>query len=235
MLETLQQTDQNVFLALNGIASPFWDQFMWLFTAKLTWVPLYAILMFVMWKNFKLGAFILSVITIILVITFADQICGSLIRPLVARMRPSNPNNPISEFVYLVNEKRGGRYGFPSCHAANSFALAFSVMLFFKRLILSSFFFIWATINSYSRIYIGVHYPGDLIAGLIVGLIGALLIYLVFRRLIKQRRVRQLLKISNHDQEVIDKEIPVRYSNHIIYVGLLTVAVFCIYSLIKVY
>lgn len=233
MLETLQQVDQDVFLTLNGISSSFWDHFMWLFTSKLTWVPLYAALLYVIWKNFNLAAFIITVVAVVLIITFADQVCATLIRPAVARMRPSNPNNPISQFVYLVNEKRGGRYGFPSCHAANTFALAFTMMFMLKNIALNAFFFSWATINSYSRIYIGVHYPGDLIAGLIVGLIGAFLIYFIYKKVLLSPKLGKYLKVSEEDRQKIKHRLKAKETRVVVFTGILTTLVFCVYSFVK--
>lgn len=85
------------------------------------------------------------------------------------RLRPSNPENPLSEMVHIVGGYRGGSYGFPSCHAANSFALASFLTLLFANRKLSLFIFAWAVLNSYSRVYLGVHYPGDLLVGAIIG------------------------------------------------------------------
>lgn len=85
------------------------------------------------------------------------------------RLRPSNPENPLSEMVHIVGGYRGGSYGFPSCHAANSFALASFLILLFANRKLSLFIFAWAVLNSYSRVYLGVHYPGDLLVGAIIG------------------------------------------------------------------
>ena len=82
---------------------------------------------------------------------------------------PSNPENPLSEMVHIVGGYRGGSYGFPSCHAANSFALASFLILLFANRKLSLFIFAWAVLNSYSRVYLGVHYPGDLLVGAIIG------------------------------------------------------------------
>ena len=154
MLETLQQLDQQLLLTLNGMHAPFWDNFMWIVSAKMTWVPMYATLLYILCRNFNWRVSVLTVVAIALTITYADQICASVIRPLVERMRPSNPNNPISEFVHILHGKRGGRYGFPSCHAANSFALAFIVMFLFKQKFISLFLLGWAILNSYSRIYL---------------------------------------------------------------------------------
>lgn len=181
MLEALRHIDEQLLLFFNGFHTPYWDEFMWMFTAKLTWIPMYAALLFVICKNLRPSVSLLTVVAIALTITFADQVCATLIRPLVERMRPSNPNNPIHEWIHIVHGKRGGRYGFPSCHASNSFGLAFFVMLLFKNRLMTLFIMCWAALNSYSRVYIGVHYPGDLFAGMLVGLTGAVLMYRLYR------------------------------------------------------
>ena len=122
---------------------------------------------------------------IALTITFADQVCAGLIRPVVERLRPANPENPISDLVHVVNNYRGGRYGFPSCHASNSFGLAFFLVFLFRKQWLSLFILLWATLNCYTRIYLGVHYPGDLIVGAVIGCCGAALMCYLLKKIAK--------------------------------------------------
>ncbi|MDE5639088.1 MAG: phosphatase PAP2 family protein [Odoribacter sp.] len=212
MLEALLSLDQHLLLFFNGFHTPYWDSFMWIFTAKMTWIPMYAAILFVICKNLHLTVSLLTVIAIALTILYADQLCATLIRPLVERMRPSNPNNPVSEYIHLVNGKRGGRYGFPSCHAANSFGLAFFVMLAFKNRLLTLFILLWASLNSYSRVYIGVHYPGDLFVGMLVGLSGAVIMYKLY-----QYALRRFIKNDIHPC------YPMRYCWVIILTGCLTI------------
>lgn len=231
MLEILQQLDQQTLLFLNGLHNSYWDSFMWLFTGKWIWIPMYATILYVLLKNFNLYMAIFTIVAIALTITYADQVCATVIRPLVERMRPSNPNNPLSEFIHIVNDKRGGRYGFPSCHAANSFALAFFVMLFFKQRWLTLFILLWATLNSYSRIYLGVHYPGDLIAGMLVGLSGALLIYYFYRYALRRPKIATFLRYQD-DRKVIENPAILQQTNVIIWIGLITILGIVIYSFI---
>lgn len=169
MIDWLNTIDTQVFLALNGLHAPYFDAFMKLFTGKWIWVPMYAAVLFAVVRNYRWRQTLAVLVCVALAITIADQVCATLIRPEVCRLRPSNPENPLSEMVHIVGGYRGGSYGFPSCHAANSFALASFLTLLFANRKLSLFIFAWAVLNSYSRLYLGVHYPGDLLVGAIIG------------------------------------------------------------------
>lgn len=182
LLQSLIHIDESVLLFLNGSHNTLGDHFMSIFTGKWIWVPMYASILYVLLKNFSWKVTLCCLVAIALTITFADQVCSTLIRPVVERLRPSNLENPISELVHIVNGKRGGNYGFPSCHASNSFGLAFFLTLLFRKRWLSIFICGWAVLTCYTRIYLGVHYPGDLLAGMIVGFCGACLMYYLLRK-----------------------------------------------------
>lgn len=171
LLQSLTEADQSLLLYLNGLHNTFGDYFMPVFTGKWIWVPMYAGILYVLLKNYNWKVTLLCLIAITLTITFADQVCATLIRPIVERPRPSNPASPIADLVHIVNGRRGGGFGFPSCHASNSFGLAFFLVFLFRKRWLSLFICIWATVNCYTRIYLGLHYPGDLIVGMLVGLV----------------------------------------------------------------
>lgn len=179
MIDWLNTIDTQVFLALNGLHAPYFDAFMKLFTGKWIWVPMYAAVLFAVVRNYRWRQTLAVLVCVALAITIADQVCATLIRPEVCRLRPSNPENPLSEMVHIVGGYRGGSYGFPSCHAANSFALASFLTLLFANRKLSLFIFVWAVLNSYSRVYLGVHYPGDLLVGAIIGTAAGLAIWLL--------------------------------------------------------
>lgn len=187
-IDWLAQLDESLLLWLNGIHSPYFDTFMYLFSGKLVWIPMYAAILYVLLVNFKLRTALLCLLSIGLVIVIADQVGASLIRPMVERLRPSNLDNPISELVHIVNGVRGGRYGFPSCHAANTVGLAVIVHLIFRHRGLSAFMAIWAIVTCYSRIYLGVHYPGDIIVGSILGALSAWFVYTLLMRLTRNTR-----------------------------------------------
>ena len=178
---------------------------------------MYASILYILLRNFHWKAVLCYVASIALIITFADQMCSSIIRPVVARLRPSNPESPIVDMVYIVNNYRGGSYGFPSCHAANSFGLAMYVVFMFRKRWLSIFIITWALFNCYTRVYLGVHYPGDLLAGTIVGLIGAWLIYRLFVKVSGYKRAEHVTHV---------------YAP--IWVGLLTIAGMQVYAGIRI-
>lgn len=230
MLETLQQLDQQLLLTLNGFHSPYWDSFMWIFTGKWTWLPMYAMILYVLYKNFNLRLTLFVALVIALTITYTDQLCATWIRPAVERLRPSNLNNPLSEFVHIVNGKRGGSYGFPSCHSANSFGLAFFLLFFFRQRRLNVFILCWALLNCYTRIYLGVHYPGDLLAGMFVGLSGALVFYYLLRYVLRQKQIAELLKYDDHNRYLIEHPKEIVQTRIMIYVGLITIGIIGIIS-----
>lgn len=170
MLDYLINIDSQLLLFFNSYHTPFLDNFMMLFSGRFVWVPMYAVILLILFKKFKPATAALFVLGLVAAIALADQTCATFIRPAVQRLRPSNLENPLSEFVNIVDGYRGGSYGFPSCHAANSFALAAFLILVVRRRAFVCFILTWAVVNCYSRMYLGVHYPGDILVG---GLIGA--------------------------------------------------------------
>ena len=184
MLDQLLHIDNEIFLLFNGTHWPYLDRFMMIFTSRFVWIPMYAAILFVIIRNNRPTRAMWTVLAIVLAIVLADQSCGHLIRPWVERLRPSNPSNPFSSMVHIVDGYRGGAYGFPSCHAANSFALACITTLVMRSRRVGLFIFIWAAVNSYSRLYLGVHYPGDLIAGAIAGCFCAIACYALLHCLV---------------------------------------------------
>lgn len=125
-IETLQDSiinaDTNLFLAINQMNHPFFDRFMSVYSGKWVWIPMYASIFYVLLRNFNWKTVLGIVFGLTLTIVFADKVCAELIRPFFERMRPSNLNNPLSSLVHVVDNYRGGSYGFPSCHAATLLA-----------------------------------------------------------------------------------------------------------------
>ncbi|NEW83622.1 MAG: phosphatase PAP2 family protein [Mariniphaga sp.] len=202
----LNSWDKELLLALNGMHSPLWDYSMTLFTLTPTWLIFYAtILTIIVKKHGKKSLFIF--VAIALMILCADQFSG-ILKHTVQRLRPSN-DPAFSQLVHVFFRK-GGQFGFVSAHAANTFAIATFTSLLFRNHKYVMFIFPWAILISYSRIYLGVHYPGDVICGAILGVgigigIYKLLTYaesrlspvnLFARNLLKDREANRIIEVG---------------------------------------
>ena len=229
MLESPQALDRTIFLTLNGMLTPYWDSFMYILTSKFIWIPLYASILYVLYKNMNIRMVIFTTLMFALLITLADQTCSSILRPIFERPRPSR-NPEIADLVHLVNGKRGGKFGFPSCHAANTFALACFIMLLFKNRALTTFFMLWAIVTCYTRIYVGVHYPGDLLFGTIVGFTMGIITYGIYRSLLRMNNIANVLRF-HEDYNLVKHPSHMQHTSIIIYTGLITIAAFAVYSI----
>lgn len=167
-MEKLIEWDRDLFLFLNGLHSPWLDQPMFILTHTQAWIPLYAVLLYFIVKEHKKRAWIF-LIGITITIVLADQITSSVLKPYFTRFRPSR-DPELQQFVHIVNGYRGGRYGFASSHAANTFGTATFLFLLFRRTKRwMVWIFLWAAFISYTRIYLGVHYPADILVGATIG------------------------------------------------------------------
>ncbi len=191
-LQTIIDADTQLFLSINSMHSTFWDVFMPLYSSKFVWIFFYISILYLIARNYSLKVTIAWLLAVVLVITICDQVTASLIRPFVARLRPSNLENPISNAVHIVNGYRGGSYSFPSAHAANSWGLAMFVTLLFRKRWLSIAMMLWAVVTCYSRMYLGVHYFGDLLIGMIIGCLGATLVYYLFIWIAKLEKPKEI-------------------------------------------
>ena len=181
----LVEGDSSILLAVNGMHSSYFDTFMWLCSRKFEWIPFYLSILYVLFRNFNWRVVLYSLVAMGVILLLTDAVSSHFIRPVVARLRPSNLENPISEMIHIVDNHRGGRYGFPSSHASNSWGLVFFVGLLLRRRVLTTFLACWALLLCYSRLYLGVHYPGDLLAGMMLGAVVASVVYYVFWRTTK--------------------------------------------------
>ncbi|HNR41948.1 MAG TPA: phosphatase PAP2 family protein [Bacteroidales bacterium] len=162
----IENIDRQIFIFLNSQNSPFWDDFMYAMSMKLVWVPLYlAILIYLIFKYKR--KFLILLPFMILAVALSDQL-SVLIKNSVERLRPCH-DACLEGLVHIVRCHCGGLYGFVSSHASNSFNVAVLSLLLIEKRWYAITILIWASLVSYSRIYIGVHYPGDILAGAVLG------------------------------------------------------------------
>ena len=163
----LERLDQQLFLHLNSMHSPFWDWVMKTVSGIAIWIPLYLAILLYLGFRFR-KKFMVMLLFIILAATLADQVSVQLFKNIFQRLRPCH-EPAIRDMVHLVDGRCGGLYGFISSHATNCFNVALISILFIRKRWFTVSILSWAVIISYSRIYLGVHYPGDVICGAAVG------------------------------------------------------------------
>ena len=175
----LPAMDAGLTHALNGSHSLLLDHLMLLMTETYAWLPFFVALVVVVFRNNSLRQALFVLLSVALLICVCDRLCSGFVKPAVARWRPTQ--DPFLMYsVDVVQGYRGGRYGFYSGHANNTFALATFLALLFRHRPATLVLYGWAVLHTYTRLYLGVHYLGDVLVGALVGILFALLVYLLY-------------------------------------------------------
>ena len=199
-MDYLIHIDQQWLLAINGWHSEWADMLMWYISKSTTWLPLYALLVGLIVYRFGIlspslcsegrrGSSLLRVLIILagfaVAVGVSDFVSSGIIKPWVCRLRPTH-EPALAGMLHLVNGYTGGLYGFVSSHAANTMACALLFALLYRNKYATVGLMLWVALNCYSRMYLGVHYPADIIGGLAIGALMATLTYGMVRRLVER-------------------------------------------------
>lgn len=180
LVEQILPYERELFLWLNNSHNIFADSFMWIYSNKFTWIPLAVVALGVFVYKVKWQYALLFIFCIALLFTLCDQLSANVVKPIFERYRPTH-HPDFKNSVMIVNNYKGGRFGFISAHATNGFGFAMFLSLVFKYRRLTLTFFAWAAVTAYSRIYLGVHFISDVIGGMTLGIIIGFLVYLLLQ------------------------------------------------------
>lgn len=199
MTDWIIAQDKALLLFLNGSDCVYLDALMWTVTRTATWLLFFASLLYVVYRSRSRGEALYAILLIALLVLFTDQVSAHLIKPYFERPRPTH-DAEISALVDIVNGYRAGQYGFVSSHASNTFGVATFLTLLFRRKSLAVILFLWAMLCSYSRIYLGVHYLGDILCGAILGVASGYAFYGAYRSIVRYKC------LSHSDSCVVDTQ-----------------------------
>ncbi len=173
--------DADILLWINGHGNEWLDGFMWTVSRSKTWIWLYVVLAgLISWKYRNWKTVLLILLAFGAAVGLSDFTTSGILKPLVCRLRPTH--EPAIDPIRLVHGYIGGLYGFCSSHAANTMSCGLLFSLLYRKKIATACLMTWVALNCYSRMYLGAHYPGDIVAGLLIGSCYALLAYWVLRR-----------------------------------------------------
>lgn len=179
LIESLKSIDNAILLWINSRHTDLLDTIMWNASDRLTWIPLYVIMAYLIIRKYGKTSW-LPIIFAILAVAMSDQCSNHLVKNVVLRYRPSH-NLVLQSQLHYVKAYVGGLYGFASSHASNSMAFAFFIFMLFPKRYIAVLMIFYVAIICYSRVYLGVHYPSDIAGGIVIGLLSGCISYTLYR------------------------------------------------------
>lgn len=191
-IHQINELDHQATLAINGSDSLFWDNLMFTITDTLSWSLVMLALLIIVFKNNTWREALVIFLVLGVLIFVADRLCSGLVKPMVARWRPTQ-DPQLMYLVDIVRGYRGGRFGFFSGHACNTFCVAMFLSWLFRSGKLSFVLFLWAASTTFTRLYLGVHYLGDVLVGCLVGCFLGWMFHVILVAIQKRIGVKRLI------------------------------------------
>lgn len=187
MMNELIQLDQQLFLYLNSLGTPLFDGFWMFITGKWNAIPFYLFLIYLLYKKMGLKQFLVTLLCVAVLVTLTDQLANLFKKVLFLRLRPCH-EDIVASSMRLVKSSCGGKYGYFSAHAASAMGVAVFLGKVFKPYYTHALklLLVWAVLVGYSRIYIGVHYPADVLTGMFFGVIIAILLHQIYTQILRK-------------------------------------------------
>lgn len=185
ILSTISEADRDLLTTINFDGPTGYDFFWAMYSDKWTWIPFVLVIVYCMLRPGNWKHRLLIVGCTALLFLLSDFVVSSFIKNIICRPRPSH-DPAVMNLLSYVNDYRGGAYGFPSNHASNGFAAATFLALLMRNRWVTLSAFLWAIGSCYSRMYLGVHYPTDILCGALIGTIFAFIIYFIYKKAAKR-------------------------------------------------
>ena len=218
-MHELNELDHQLTLAINGSNSLFWDNLMYTVTDTFSWSLVIVVLLIIIFKNNSWKEAVMIYVTIALLIFVADRICSGVVKPTVARWRPTQ-DPQLMYFIDVVRNYRGGRFGFFSGHACNTMCVAVFLSWLFRSPKITITLIFWSLTTTFTRLYLGVHYLGDVTVGFIVGIFLGTLFYWIMERFVHpkiglKRLISEQFTSSGYLKSDMDTFMTVVFFNYI--------------------